>query len=314
MKRTVILMLLMLAVFPFVLAHEGEPVEEHSFLSRVLDNQTLWGGAAVLGLIVLVGYLAIKKRRAPAVHKKEAHASEKIMTGFIIAVIGVAVIALLFTAKSIFFPASAAVSQNQQQEDHFGAGGFTDYDLALANELMDKNGDGKCDVCGMDIQFCIDNGQLQCNMGQKTGKLDIGILDKTKQKHHYHADFKVFINGEAIDFNTPEYFVKSRFIHVENDQQGDSGDVLHMHASGVPLWVFFESIGMKFDEECFAFDGNDYCTNDQNSLKFYVNGRSNKEFGEYVFKDNDRILISYGSSRENVSAQLNAVTSFSDGH
>jgi len=314
MKKAVIFALLLVMVSSVALAHEGEPVEEHSFISRAIESTTLWGGAAVLGIIAFIGYWITKKRRMPESPKQKVHTSEKIMTGFIIAVIGIAAIALLFTAKSVFFPASATVSQEPQISGHFGAGGFTEYDLALAKELMDKDDDGKCDVCGMDIKFCIDNGQLQCNMGQKTGNLDIGILDKTKQKHHYHADFKVFIDGEAINFNNQNYFVKSRFMHVENDAQGDSGDVLHMHASGVPLWVFFESIGIKFDEECFAYNREEYCTGGTNSLKFYVNGKPNEEFGDYVFRDNDKLLISYGVASENASNQISAVTSFSENH
>ena len=316
-KWAFILLLLIFAIIPFVLAHEGEQIEAHSFLSRTLDNQTVHGGAAVLVLIALAGYFVVKKRRTHSrqqTRKQEVHASEKIMTGFIIAVIGIAILALAFTAKSIFFPTLAAVDQNPQTPGHFGAGGFTEYDLALAKELMDKNGDGKCDVCGMDIQFCIDNGQLQCNMGQKTGNLDIGILDKTKQKHHYHADFKVFINRKAIDFNNPEYFVKSRFIHVENDPQGDSGDVLHMHATGVPLWVFFESIGMKFNKECFATETEEYCNDGKNILKFLVNVESSDAFGDYVFQDNDRLLISYGAQDENIESQMTSVSSFSPNH
>lgn len=318
MEKVIILTLLFVLISSVALAHEGEPVEEHSFFPRAMESTTLRGGLAVLVIVALVGYLVVKNRRSAqnknSTQKQEVHTSEKIMTGFIILVIIIAATALIFAAKSIFFPASAATAQNQQVSDHFGAGGFTEYDLALARELMDKDGDGKCDVCGMDIQFCIENGQLQCNMGQKTGKLDIGILDKTKQEHHYHADFKVVINGEVIDFNKPEYFVKSRFMHVENDAQGDSGKVLHMHATGVPLWLFFESVGMRFDEECFAAGSEEYCTSGQNALKFYVNGKSNEEFGDYVFKDNDRLLISYRGINEDVSDQIASVTMFSSNH
>lgn len=241
---------------------------------------------------------------------------EKAINYFIIFIIGFAVLALLFTATRFLFPPTGAVSAGTSQaSDHFGSGGFTEYDLFLAKKLMDKDGDGICDVCGMSIDFCIESGQLQCNMGEKTGNLSIGVLDKTKQTHHYHADFKVFINGNPINFNNPTYFVKSRFMHVENDVQGDSGEVLHMHASGVPLWLFFESIGMKFDNQCFALDtGEKYCNNSNNSLKFYVNGNPNKEFGDYVFEDNDKILVSYGPTNEDLAGQLAAVTSFSQKH
>src|SRR3989344_818248 len=103
-KRTFILLLLIFAIMPFALAHEGEQIEAHSFLSRTLDNQTVHGGAAVLVLIALAGYFVVKKRRTHSrqqTRKQEVHASEKIMTGFIIAVIGIAILALAFTAKSI---------------------------------------------------------------------------------------------------------------------------------------------------------------------------------------------------------------------
>ena len=249
-------------------------------------------------------------------NKKEREArKEKMITWLIFIIITFAVVVLFFTAKPAFFPQQNVVSETSAESDHFGVGGFTEYDLALAKELMDKDGDGICDVCGMDINFCIESGQLQCNMGGKTDKLNIGVLDKTKQKHHYHADFKVYIEGKELNFNQEQFFVKSRFVHVENDVQGDSGDVIHMHATGVPLWLFFESIGMEFETDCFTVDtGVEYCTNAEKSIKFYVNGIENSEFGDYVFNDRDKILISYGDEDEDVSGQLNSVTDNAKNH
>lgn len=245
--------------------------------------------------------------------KKKEKQREKIVTFFIYIVLAFGVIVLFFTAKSILFPAKVIVEE--VTTGHFGAGGFTEYDLVLAKELMDKDGDGKCDVCGMDIDFCIESGQLQCNMGGKTDKLNIGVLDKTKQKHHYHADFKVYIEGKGLNFNQEQFFVKSRFVHVENDVQGDSEKVIHMHATGVPLWLFFESIGMKFETDCFTVDtGVKYCNNAEKSLKFYVNGIENSEFGDYVFNEGDKILISYDNKNEDISSQLSSVTDFAKNH
>ncbi|PIN81888.1 hypothetical protein COV11_00850 [Candidatus Woesearchaeota archaeon CG10_big_fil_rev_8_21_14_0_10_30_7] len=251
--------------------------------------------------------------------KKKVNNEEKIMNFLIIAVIIFGIIILLFTVKSLFFPANVIVdgttSDHKTSSNHFSSGKLTEYDLALAKRIMDKDGDGKCDVCGMDVEFCIQNGQVQCNMGENTEKFKIGVLDTTKQKHHYQADFKVYINGKELDFNQQKYFVKSRFVHVENDEQGDSGKVLHMHASGVPLWLFFESIGMNFDNECFTQDTKEkYCNDKKNNLKFYVNGKLNNEFEDYVFQDNDKLLISYGSDDEDVTAQIESVTAFSPNH
>src|SRR3989338_985592 len=244
--------------------------------------------------------------------KKKEKQRERVVIGFMFIILAFWVIVLFFTVKSMFFPSKAVVEE--VATDHFGVGGFTEYDLALAKELMDKDGDGICDVCGMDINFCIESGQLQCNMGGKTDKLNIGVLDKTKQKYHYHADFKVYIEGKELNFNQEQFFVKSRFIHVENDVQGDSGVVIHMHATGVPLWVFFESIGMKFNKECFATETEEYCNDGGNTLKFLVKGESSEAFGDYVFQDNDRLLISYGSMEEDVRSQMASVSNFSKNH
>lgn len=230
------------------------------------------------------------------INKKKREANkEKIATGFIYGILIFVIIILFFTTKSMFFIKTEVTSTETVATGHFGAGGFTEYDLALAKELMDKDGDGKCDVCGMDMDFCIESGQLQCNMGGKTGKLNIGVLDKTKQKNHYHADLKVYINGEEIDFNQEKYFVKSRFMHVEDDVQGDSGKVLHMHATGVPLWIFFDSIGL-----------------DLPIMKAYVNGEEISDYSDYVFEDLDKILITNGKG--DLQKQLDSVTDFAKNH
>lgn len=227
--------------------------------------------------------------------KKRKINGEKLVTWFIFIIIAFAVLALLFTAKSVFFN-GMVVNIDEVSSDHFGAGGFTEYDLQLAREIMDKDGDGKCDVCGMDIDFCIESGQLQCNMGGKTDKLNIGVLDKTKQKHHYHADISVYLEGEKVNLAQEKYFVKSRFIHVENDVQEEAGKVLYMHATGVPLWLFFDSIGLDLPSD----------------MKAYVNGKEIFDYRDYVFNDLDKILITGGKG--DLQEQLNSVTSFSQNH
>ncbi|MBI2664663.1 hypothetical protein HYX10_04985 [Candidatus Woesearchaeota archaeon] len=250
-------------------------------------------------------------RNARQKNKPKTGNAEKIVTSFIVLAVLAAALSFFYVSKSLFFPGEGG--GGQQQTSHFSSAGFTAFDVELAKKLMDKDSDGKCDSCGMDLEFCIQSGQLQCSMDPKS---TIGVLDTTKEKHHYHADFKVYISGEEIDFSQQKYFVKSRFIHVENDVQGDSGKVLHMHASGVPLWVFFESVGMKFNESCFVTDGREaHCNNNGRTLSFYTNGKQNPEYESYVFQDGDRILISYGSENgEEIKKQLSSITDFAKNH
>ncbi|MFQ5763201.1 MAG: protein-disulfide isomerase, partial [Candidatus Bathyarchaeia archaeon] len=67
---------------------------------------------------------------------------------------------------------------------------------------------------------------------------------------HEHASFKVYVNGELIDFSQGKYQLKSRYVHVE----GNVGDILHVHATGVKLGFFFETLGMKFTSSCLTLD------------------------------------------------------------
>lgn len=114
---------------------------------------------------------------------------------------------------------------------------------------------------------------------------------------HQHAAFLVKVNGENIDFSQPQYQVVSDFIHVEN---GD-GTTLHRHATNVTFADFLESVKMDIDEEnnCLIFtNGTQYCNNNGNQLRTFVNGNSAESISDYVINDSDRLLVIYGNETE----------------
>lgn len=118
---------------------------------------------------------------------------------------------------------------------------------------------------------------------------------------HVHAAFAVKLNGTKLDFAGDKYQVKSRYMHVEN---GD-GDTLHRHATGVPVAEFFRSIKMNVTDSCFTNDnGTKFCSNGNENLEFYVNGNKTNSIADYVFDDDDRILIVYGDSQIQVKQDL----------
>lgn len=140
----------------------------------------------------------------------------------------------------------------------------------------------------------------------------IGPLGST----HIHADFAVFLDGKQITPLGHEYFVRSRFVHVESGS--GEGTVIHMHATNVPMNFFFKSLGMEFTQDCFKTDTDaQYCNSADKTLKMYVKNRNgnwelNSDYGNYVFKDLDKILITYGNETpEQIKAQQEQVTSFS---
>ena len=124
---------------------------------------------------------------------------------------------------------------------------------------------------------------------------------------HVHASMLVRIFSDKFDFSAPSYQVKSAWIHFESSD----GETIHRHASGVATGYLFENLGITIDSKCFIFsDGRQFCTNEDYSLKYYVNHQLVDDINNYVFDDQDRVLISYGSeSQEQIEQQLEELDS-----
>jgi len=119
---------------------------------------------------------------------------------------------------------------------------------------------------------------------------------------HEHASLLVRIFGDKFDFGVPSYQIKSSWIHFEESD----GTTIHRHASGVALGYLFYTLNIGINNECYMFpDGRNFCTNEDYSLKYYVNHQIVKDINDYVFGDGDRILITYGSETpEQIEEQL----------
>ena len=124
---------------------------------------------------------------------------------------------------------------------------------------------------------------------------------------HEHASVLVRIFGDKFDFAATTYQIKSSWIHFEESD----GNTVHRHSSGVTLNYLFESLGIGIDEDCYIFgDGRQFCTNEDYSLKYFINGDSVNSINDHVVQNDDRILISYGGeTEEQVIAQLNELDS-----
>ena len=129
----------------------------------------------------------------------------------------------------------------------------------------------------------------------------IGALHST----HEHADVKVYINGQSIDFSQKKYQLAARLIHFEDGV----GDVVHTHATSLTIGHLLKSLGMEFNNNCIVFDGKNYCNENNKKLKFYVNGQPSNEFDNYVIRNLDKILVSYGNGDDSeIQKQLASVT------
>lgn len=119
---------------------------------------------------------------------------------------------------------------------------------------------------------------------------------------HSHAGILVKIFGDTFDFSAPAYQIKSSWIHFE----GNDGTTIHKHATGVKIGYLFETLRLGLDDKCFEFqDGRSFCTNDDYTLRFFVNGEQVNDIRDYELKEDDKILISYGAETpEEIQSQL----------
>ena len=109
---------------------------------------------------------------------------------------------------------------------------------------------------------------------------------------HEHASLLVKIFGDTFDFSVPSYQIKSSWIHFEESD----GTTIHRHASGITLGYLFDGLKIGVDSECYVFpDGRQFCTNEDYSLKYFINHQKVSDIRDYVFEDCDRILITYGN-------------------
>jgi hypothetical protein len=119
---------------------------------------------------------------------------------------------------------------------------------------------------------------------------------------HEHASITIKIFGDEFDFTKPEFQLLSPFIHLENN----NGYVIHRHSKDVTLGYLFETLHLGLVSNCIIFpDGKKYCSDEEYTLKFYINGKKVDDIRDYLIFDGDLILVSYGlENQEEIEQQL----------
>lgn len=89
--------------------------------------------------------------------------------------------------------------------------------------------------------------------------------------YHIHANFRVYINGKAVDFSDKKYMETNPDIHLHDNK----GDLIHIHKQGMKLADLFFSLKLEIPP----------------ASKLYVNGKENSLDNQYIPQDLDRILV-----------------------
>ncbi len=117
---------------------------------------------------------------------------------------------------------------------------------------------------------------------------------------HEHASILVRIFGDPFDFSGPSFQIQNSWIHFE----AQDGTTIHRHSTGVTMGYLFDTLDISIDGDCYVFpDGREFCTNEDYTLRYHVNGEEVESINDYVLEDGDRILITYGSETPEVIQQ-----------
>src|SRR3989304_5553082 len=142
---------------------------------------------------------------------------------------------------------------------------------------------------------------------EREEKRDSFATQRTKEKRKHTLIAIAVLSGIAAIVGVSVY----NFANLSESAPGAPpgagilGDE-HIHSTGVTLGYLFETMGIGLTDECFIFpDGREFCTNEDYSLKFYVDHNPVPSITDLVFQDGDRILISYGNENQTqIDAQL----------
>ena len=138
--------------------------------------------------------------------------------------------------------------------------------------------------------------------------------------NHTHADFALFIEGERMDFSDAKYMSHGdNYDKEEHEAHGHQHDYLHLHdgvdhlihrhKSGLSVGEFFGSLGMQFTSLCMTDDtGRSVCRDGSKRWRLFINGEERAYNPNYVFKDMDQVLFTFGSDDAQIAEQIKAMT------
>ena len=119
---------------------------------------------------------------------------------------------------------------------------------------------------------------------------------------HTHTGILVKIFGDTFGFDGPAFQIKDSWIHFE----GRDGTTIHKHATGVTLGYLFDTLSIGLDDQCYVFpDGKSFCTNEDFTLNFFINGEQVSDIRDYESMEGDKVLIIFGAETpEEIQAYL----------
>ena len=121
----------------------------------------------------------------------------------------------------------------------------------------------------------------------------------------YKASFAIFTNGIFRVFTAAMYHNLSADVFI----QADNPNLVHVKKSGVTWDDFFKTLPFKLTKDCLTTGTKEtFCSGQNGTLKFYLNGVEDKDLLDKEIKAGDRALITFGAEDEvQIQKQLKQV-------
>lgn len=121
---------------------------------------------------------------------------------------------------------------------------------------------------------------------------------------NYQAEFKIYTNGTLRDFSSSKYHNQSQDVYITSENP----NIIYVKKNGITWDDFFKTLPspMKLSNNCLITGtGQEFCTNENGLLKFFLNGQLDKNFLYKEIKSGDKALITYGNeSEKEIQTQL----------
>jgi len=113
-----------------------------------------------------------------------------------------------------------------------------------------------------------------------------------------HSTFRVFTSSMYHN-RAPDVFIQS-----------DNPNIVHVKKDDIRWGDFFGTLPFKLTSTCLTTGtGQTFCTEGDNTLKFYLNGVQDLDALSKKIQDRDRLLVSFGPIDDpNIPAQLERVS------
>lgn len=130
---------------------------------------------------------------------------------------------------------------------------------------------------------------------------------KAQQEVNYKASFAIFTNGALRDFSFAKYHNQSKDVYIT----AENPNIIYVKKKGITWDDFFKTLPppMELSSNCLTTGtGQKLCTNENSSLKFYLNGQRDDNVLSKEIKNGDQALITYGNeSEEKIKEQFQKI-------